>query len=88
MSVEGLQTLKPQAQKNSHHNVSLINGVNETIEPLGGINLEARMVVSEDNVDVEMANWIMENLKFSVKHPVFDNRFSLCDLIYLFRNCS
>ncbi|TYK04731.1 UHRF1-binding protein 1-like protein [Cucumis melo var. makuwa] len=70
MSVEGLQTLKPQAQKNSHHNVSLINGVNETIEPLGGINLEARMVVSEDNVDVEMANWIMENLKFSVKHPI------------------
>ncbi|XP_031738234.1 uncharacterized protein LOC101210396 isoform X2 [Cucumis sativus] len=70
LSVEGLQTLKPHVQKNSHHNVSLINGVNETIEPLGGISLEARMVVSEDNVDVEMANWIMENLKFSVKHPI------------------
>ncbi|CAK9321873.1 unnamed protein product [Citrullus colocynthis] len=70
ISVEGLQTLKPQVQKNTHHNVPLLNGVNETVEPLGGINLEARMVVSEDDVDVEMANWIMENLKFSVKHPI------------------
>ncbi|XP_038904052.1 uncharacterized protein LOC120090451 isoform X2 [Benincasa hispida] len=70
VSVEGLQTLKPQVQKNTHHNVPLLNGVNETVEPLGGINLEARMVVSEDDIDVEMANWIMENLKFSVKHPI------------------
>ncbi|XP_023536640.1 uncharacterized protein LOC111797765 [Cucurbita pepo subsp. pepo] len=70
VSVEGLQTLKPQIQKNTHHTVSLLNGVNETVEPLGGINLEARLVVSEDNVDDEMANWIMENLKFSVKHPI------------------
>ena len=76
VSVEGLQTLKPQIQKNTHHTVSLLNGVNETVEPLGGINLEARLVVSEDNVDDEMANWIMENLKFSVKHPVFGNQFS------------
>ncbi|XP_023520415.1 uncharacterized protein LOC111783806 [Cucurbita pepo subsp. pepo] len=70
VSVEGLQTLKPQVQKNTHHTVSLRNGVNEMVEPLGGINLEARMVVSEDAVDVEMANWIMENLKFSVRHPI------------------
>ena len=70
--------MKPQVQKNTHHTVSLRNGVNEMVEPLGGINLEARMVVSEDAVDVEMANWIMENLKFSVRHPVFDNQFSLC----------
>ncbi|XP_022154942.1 uncharacterized protein LOC111022086 [Momordica charantia] len=70
VSVEGLQTLKPQVQKNTQHTVSLLNGVNEAVETFGGINLEARMVVSEDNVDVEMANWILENLKFSVKHPI------------------
>lgn len=78
--------MKPQVQKNTHHNVPLLNGVNETVEPLGGINLEARMVVSEDDVDIEMANWIMENLKFSVKHPVSDNQFSLCDIICLLMN--
>lgn len=61
--------------------------MNEAVETFGGINLEARMVVSEDNVDVEMANWILENLKFSVKHPVLDIQlFLFSALSVLFGN--
>ncbi|KAJ6980134.1 hypothetical protein NC653_028073 [Populus alba x Populus x berolinensis] len=67
VGVEGLQTLKPQGQKG----VSMpANGIKEVVETSGGVNLEVCMVASEENIDDEMANWAMENLKFSVKQPI------------------
>ena len=46
------------------------NGIKDIVETSGGINLEVRMVASEENNDDEMAKWVVENLKFSVKQPV------------------
>ena len=46
------------------------NGIKEVVETSGGVNLEVCMVASEENIDDEMANWAVENLKFSVKQPV------------------
>ncbi|KAL3576783.1 hypothetical protein D5086_022066, partial [Populus alba] len=67
VGVEGLQTLKPQGKKG----VSMpANGIKEVVETSGGVNLEVCMVASEENIDDEMANWAMENLKFSVKQPI------------------
>ncbi|XP_022753173.1 uncharacterized protein LOC111301632 isoform X2 [Durio zibethinus] len=70
VSVEGLQTLKPQAHRCILQDVSPANGFKESFETLGGVNLEVRMVISEDNFDNEMVNWVVENLKFSVKQPI------------------
>ncbi|XVF34088.1 hypothetical protein REPUB_Repub18cG0027000 [Reevesia pubescens] len=70
VSVEGLQTLKPLAQKGILQDVSPANGLQDSFETLGGINLEVRMVISEDNIENEMVNWVVENLKFSVKQPI------------------
>ena len=65
--MEGLQTLKPHGQKG----VSIpLNGMKEVAETSEGINLEVSMVALEENIDDEMANWAVENLKFSVKQPV------------------
>jgi len=70
VDIEGLQILKPQ-----YHGEMLIagvhsNGIKETFQMNEGINLEVRMVISEDDVDSETAKWMVENLKFSVKKPV------------------
>ncbi|OMP04511.1 UHRF1-binding protein 1-like protein [Corchorus olitorius] len=70
VGVEGLQTLKPQARRGTLQDVSPTNGFKEYFETLGGINLEARMVISEDNIENEAVNWVVENLKFSVKQPI------------------
>ncbi|RYR03928.1 hypothetical protein Ahy_B06g083356 [Arachis hypogaea] len=35
-----------------------------------GICLQLDLVSSEDKVEVEMANWEVENLKFTVKQPI------------------
>ncbi|OMO80559.1 UHRF1-binding protein 1-like protein [Corchorus capsularis] len=70
VGVEGLQTLKPQARRGTLQDVSPTNGFKEYFETLGGINLEARMVISEDNIEDEAVNWVVENLKFSVKQPI------------------
>ncbi|XP_048235753.1 uncharacterized protein LOC8280713 isoform X2 [Ricinus communis] len=67
VGVEGLQILKPLGQ----NGISLSeNEMKEVVETSGGINLEARLVMSEESVDDEMATWVVENLKFSVKHPI------------------
>ncbi|XP_024027440.1 uncharacterized protein LOC21395142 [Morus notabilis] len=70
VGVDGLQTLKPHAQKSIHSAVLPVNGFKETVETSGGINLEARIVASEDTVDDETVKWIVENVKFSVKEPI------------------
>lgn len=70
VGVEGLQTLKPQGLKGIHPSVLPANGIKETAQTFGGINLELRLVIAEDSVDDELAKWEVENLKFSVKQPV------------------
>ncbi|KAJ7948490.1 UHRF1-binding protein 1-like [Quillaja saponaria] len=70
VGVEGLRILKPQIQKGGPSAVLLANGMKETVETVGGINLESCLVLSEDNVDDEMVKWVVENLKFSVNQPI------------------
>lgn len=81
LGVEGLQTMKPHAQKGINSAISPANGIRETSETFGGINLEVQVVISEDNVDEEMVKWIVENVKLSVKQPVIKNFTSRCALI-------
>ncbi|WCJ31296.1 hypothetical protein M5689_012801 [Euphorbia peplus] len=66
VGVEGLQILKPKAERG----ISLPNNGTVQVEACGGINLEVRMVMSEESVENEMATWAVENLKFSVKEPI------------------
>jgi len=69
--VEGLQTLKPQVQKSIRQADLTTNGVREEdMKEAGGVNLEVHLVVSEDNFDDAVGNWMVENLKFSVEQPV------------------
>ncbi|PNY03691.1 hypothetical protein L195_g000098 [Trifolium pratense] len=70
VGVQGLQILKPHIQKNIPSSVVIGNGVKEFIDTVGGVGLEVRLILSEENVDDETANWEVENLKFSVKQPV------------------
>lgn len=65
-----MQILKPHAQKGNPSSELTVNGVKEFIDTVGGIGLEVRLVLCENNVDDEMVNWLVENLKFSVKQPV------------------
>lgn len=70
VSVDGLQTLKPQVQNCFQQGVVPANGIKENAGSSGGINVEVRMVISEDNAESEMDKWMVENLKFSVKEPI------------------
>ncbi|KAL0000941.1 hypothetical protein SO802_014722 [Lithocarpus litseifolius] len=70
VGVDGLQTLKPQAHKSIHASILPANGIKENAETSGGINLELRMVISEDPIYDEPAKWVVENLKFSVEQPI------------------
>uniref|UniRef100_A0A1D1ZAH3 UHRF1-binding protein 1-like n=1 Tax=Anthurium amnicola TaxID=1678845 RepID=A0A1D1ZAH3_9ARAE len=76
--VEGLQALKPsttnlQTEFSTGEIKSIIksNGrLTGTNETRGGVNLEVNMVMSSDEESVEIAKWMVENLKVSVKEPV------------------
>ncbi|KAE8732178.1 2-oxoglutarate-dependent dioxygenase [Hibiscus syriacus] len=70
VSVEGLQTLKPQIERSTLQDASLANGFKESLKIFGGINLEVHMVISEDTVEDKTINWVVENFKFSVKQPI------------------
>ncbi|KAF7822861.1 UHRF1-binding protein 1-like [Senna tora] len=70
VGVEGLQILKPHTRKGNPSMELTKNGVKEFIDTVGGIGLEVRMLLCENDVDDEMANWLVENLKFSVKQPI------------------
>jgi hypothetical protein len=72
VSVEGLQTVKPQMQKGTDScNGLSTNGVHENGQMHGGVNIEANIVASEDkSVHDDLLNWVAESLKFSVKQPV------------------
>ena len=64
--MEGLQTLKPQMQKETNP-----NGHHENGRLPGGVNIEANSVASEDKSGHDdTLSWVAESLKFSVKQPV------------------
>ncbi|KAI4333806.1 hypothetical protein L6164_018568 [Bauhinia variegata] len=70
VEVEGLQILKPRTQKNIPPSILGANGGKESTDAVVGIGLEVRLLPCEDNVDEEMANWEVENLKFSINQPI------------------
>lgn len=57
-------------QKDISPSILIANGGKEFIDTVGGIGVEVRLILDGENVDGEMANWEVENLKFSVKQPV------------------
>nr|GEU40276.1 hypothetical protein [Tanacetum cinerariifolium] len=66
VGIEGLKTLKPQQQKGTVPQ----NGHKQRVESHGGVDFEADIVLNEDDDDDGMVKWVLESLKFSVKHPV------------------
>lgn len=70
VGVQGLQILKPHTQKKVPSSMVIANGVKELNDTIGGIGLEVRLILCEENVDDETTNWEVENLKFSVGQPV------------------
>ncbi|KAI8552742.1 hypothetical protein RHMOL_Rhmol06G0290500 [Rhododendron molle] len=70
VGVEGLQILKPQAQKCILWDGLPLEGPKEAVHSSGGINLESSMVISQDDVNLEMVKWMVENFKFSVSQPI------------------
>lgn len=71
IGVEGLQTLKPQVKTSIHQTDLTANRVREAdMKEAAGVNLEVRLVVSEDNLDDAMGDWMVENLMFSVEQPI------------------
>ncbi|CAN1325832.1 UHRF1-binding protein 1-like [Linum perenne] len=69
VGVDGLQILKPNVQKQTAVSE---NGIKEVVQPSGGLDVEVRLVLPEENVDdeYEMDKWEVENFKFSVKQPI------------------
>ncbi|KAK9151914.1 hypothetical protein Syun_010223 [Stephania yunnanensis] len=70
VGVEGLQALKPLSRKNGLRIVNKQEKTKNPVENSGGINLEAHLVVSNDDETAETPNWAIENLKFSVAQPI------------------
>jgi len=70
VGVQGLQILKPHLQKGIPSSMLIANGGKESTDAVGGIGVEVRLILGAENVDDELANWEVENLKFSVKQPV------------------
>ncbi|MED6196273.1 hypothetical protein PIB30_045921 [Stylosanthes scabra] len=70
VGIQGLQIMKPQRPSDIPSSKSIANGVKEVNGTSGGVSLQLDLVSSEDNVEVEMANWEVENLKFTVKQPI------------------
>lgn len=66
VGIEGLKTLKPQQQKGTAPQ----NGHKQIVESRGGVDFEADIVLNEDDDVDGMIKWVLESLKFSVKHPV------------------
>lgn len=66
--------MKPRVQKGFPQAVLPANGIKESVETSGGISVEVRMLVSEDNFENETVNWVVENVKFFVKQPVLQSK--------------
>ncbi|PWA56832.1 hypothetical protein CTI12_AA415010 [Artemisia annua] len=59
-------TLKPQQQKGTAPQ----NGHKQFVDSHGGVDFEADIVLNEDDDVDGTIKWVLESLKFSVKHPV------------------
>jgi hypothetical protein len=59
VGVEGLKTLKPNSGKGK-----------DDIDTIGGVNVEADILVSEEDVEDRTLQCVVENFKFSVKQPI------------------
>ncbi|KAF9588778.1 hypothetical protein IFM89_015505 [Coptis chinensis] len=70
VGIEGLQVLKPQSKKDIHQTGTHLTGIKSNTMNSGGVDLEVRMVVSDGSDSVVMPDWVVENLKFSVKQPI------------------
>lgn len=70
VGIQGLQILKPHLQKDIPSSTPIANGGKGFTNTVGGIGVEVRLILGGENVDDEMVNWEVENLKFSVKQPV------------------
>ncbi|KAK1308836.1 hypothetical protein QJS10_CPA09g01308 [Acorus calamus] len=74
VGVEGLRALKPHAKVITHKKSGIssksIRGTTGAVEKCGGVNLEACMVIAEEDESIETAKWAVENVKFSVKEPI------------------
>ncbi|KAI8554347.1 hypothetical protein RHMOL_Rhmol05G0091800 [Rhododendron molle] len=66
VGVEGLQILKPLAQKRILQAGLPLEGPKEAVDSSGGINLESSIVISQDDVNLRMVKWMVENLKVFV----------------------
>ncbi|XP_020962690.1 uncharacterized protein LOC107609522 isoform X2 [Arachis ipaensis] len=79
VGIQGMQIMKPQRPKEIHLSKSIANGAKKVNGTAMGICLQLGLVSREDNVEVEMANWEVENLTFTVKQPEVKalTRFSL-----------
>ncbi|XP_047323719.1 uncharacterized protein LOC124927348 isoform X2 [Impatiens glandulifera] len=70
VGVEGLEILKPQAL-NLILEDGIPSGLKGSSETHGGINLEARVVISgEEGLIDNMSEWGVEHLRFSVHQPI------------------
>ncbi|KAF7833878.1 amino-terminal region of chorein, A TM vesicle-mediated sorter [Senna tora] len=70
VGVQGLEIFKPHILKDIPSSTLFANGVEESTDTVRGAGLEVRLVLCEDNIDDEIPNWKVENLKFCFKHPV------------------
>ncbi|KAL8506128.1 hypothetical protein ACS0TY_017115 [Phlomoides rotata] len=79
VGLEGLQILKPMARQGMMMNRvsqkgNLQNDFSESEKQFvvehGGIDLAVDIITSEEDTDDETADWVVENLKFSVTQPI------------------
>ncbi|XLU22125.1 hypothetical protein S245_058191, partial [Arachis hypogaea] len=70
VGIQGMQIMKPQRPKEIHLSKSIANGAKKVNGTAMGICLQLGLVSREDNVEVEMANWEVENLTFTIKQPI------------------
>ncbi|OVA11167.1 UHRF1-binding protein 1-like [Macleaya cordata] len=69
VGVEGLQAIKPQTRRDILEDGVSSKGIKGSGN-CGGVNLEVRMVSSENNENTEIPTWVVENVKFSIKQPI------------------
>lgn len=78
VSVEGLQVLKPETV---NYNTQLDPSTNGLMQDHGrrlksavtcnsGVDLEVRMVISENDIDIGMGEWVVHSIRGAVKEPV------------------
>ncbi|XP_042402379.1 uncharacterized protein LOC121992231 isoform X1 [Zingiber officinale] len=65
VGIEGLQALKPSTRDRYRVERNLTNGDFKN----NGVDVEVCLVSSEDDIEME-TEWVVENIKFSVKEPI------------------